>query len=135
IVHGRTAADVIPATPGLLRMFSRQISDRLWLVPLEVSAADNHPDLAADWLSRQLAQLRMDFDYSVLHVPAASLYGDASLFGTLTDGLVLVLQANRTRRTVALETKRNLETANVRVLGTVLANRTFPVPQRIYDRL
>ena len=135
-VCGRTAADTTPAvTPGLLRMFSRQISDRLWLVPLEVFVGDNDPALAATWLRGRLAQLRLDFDYALLHAPPAGLYTEASLLASLTDGIILVIQANLTRRGVAQKTKQELEGANARLLGTVLTDRTFPIPEGIYKRL
>jgi hypothetical protein len=40
-----------------------------------------------------------------------------------------------TRRRAALQTKRALEEAGVRLLGTVLADREFPIPQNLYRRL
>jgi protein-tyrosine kinase len=48
---------------------------------------------------------------------------------------VLVLEANSTRRVAARKAKQALEAANVRVLGTVLNNRTFPIPEKIYRLL
>jgi Mrp family chromosome partitioning ATPase len=35
----------------------------------------------------------------------------------------------------ARKAKQTLEAANVRVLGTVLNNRTFPIPEKIYRML
>ena len=51
------------------------------------------------------------------------------------DGVVLVVTANRTRRAVALGAAQALLAAGARVLGTVLADRTFPIPETIYRRL
>jgi Mrp family chromosome partitioning ATPase len=53
----------------------------------------------------------------------------------LADGVVLVLEANSTRRVTAKKAKQALEAANVRILGTVLNNRTFPIPEGLYRRL
>jgi len=48
---------------------------------------------------------------------------------------VLVLEANATRKDAARRVKEILDAANVRVLGVVLNNRTFPIPDAIYQRL
>jgi len=57
------------------------------------------------------------------------------LLGQLADGMILVLEAHNTRRVAARRTKEILEASNVRLLGTVLNGRTFPVPERIYRKL
>jgi len=50
-------------------------------------------------------------------------------------GLVLVLTANKTRRLVAAQIKDQMSQARVPLLGTVLAERRFPVPQGLYRGL
>jgi len=57
------------------------------------------------------------------------------VLGQGTDGVVLVLEANVTRRVAALSAKESLEAAGVRLLGTVLNNRTFPIPDKLYRNL
>jgi len=48
---------------------------------------------------------------------------------------VLVLAANKTRRLVAAQIKDQLSKAQVPLLGTVLAERRFPVPRGLYRSL
>jgi Mrp family chromosome partitioning ATPase len=57
------------------------------------------------------------------------------LLSRWTDGVVLVLEANATRRDAARRVKEILNAANVSVLGVVLNNRTFPIPDVLYRRL
>ena len=40
-----------------------------------------------------------------------------------------------TRRIAARKIKETLEAAEARILGTVLSDRVFPIPDRIYRRL
>jgi Mrp family chromosome partitioning ATPase len=47
------------------------------------------------------------------------------------DGLVLVLEANRTPRMLAKETRQAFESAGVKLFGAVLNNREFPVPSYV----
>jgi len=57
------------------------------------------------------------------------------LIGQLSDGVILGLEAHRTRRIAARITKERLQAANVRLLGVVLNQRTFPIPEGIYRKL
>jgi receptor protein-tyrosine kinase len=82
-----------------------------------------------------IKDLRDEFEHVVINAPPVGLYSDAALLGQNADGLVLVLEANSTRRVAARKAKLALEASNVLVLGTVLNNRTFPIPEKIYRLL
>ncbi len=83
-------------------------------------------------LSR-LRELTTEFDFSILWCAPVS-WLTASI-GQACDRLVLVLTANKTRRLVAAQIKDQLSKAQVPLLGTVLAERRFPVPQGLYRSL
>ena len=82
-----------------------------------------------------MTELRSEFDYVLIDTPAISSSNDATVLGAVTDGLVLVLKANSSRRESARGAMHDLRAAKVRVLGAVLNQRTFPIPQSIYDKL
>ena len=78
----------------------------------------------------------LEFDYTIVHGPPAALCSDAALLGYLSDGVVLVLEAGKTRRATAQRTVQMLQaTQCARLLGAVLSNRKFPIPDGIYRRL
>lgn len=120
---------------GTLRDLSQQLSANLWFMPRSVFLAGNENGFSTPWLRSRLAELRLEFDYTVLQGPAAGVGSEAALLGATCDGLVLVLQANTTRRATAQRVKETLHSANARLLGTVLSERTFPIPSSIYRRL
>jgi hypothetical protein len=117
------------------RNSSCQISDNLWRLSGELLLGDGKNAESPTWIRNRLAELRMDFDYTVLHAPPVGLSSEAALLGHLSDGLVLVLEANLTRRVAAQRAKEMIQAANARLLGTVLSGRTFPLPEAIYKRL
>lgn len=118
-----------------IRAASNQLSGNLWSVSGPVFwGGDAHAGSPA-WVRERLGELRTEFDYTVLHAPAAGVYSGTSLLGQASDGLVLVIEANYTRRSSAQKAKELLHGANVRVLGTILSGRTFPIPDGIYKRL
>jgi Mrp family chromosome partitioning ATPase len=86
-------------------------------------------------LNGYLAKLRREFEYSIVEGPPAGESSEAAALGRSADGIILVLEAHRTRRAVARKIKATLDAADVRVLGTVLTGRRFPIPEVIYRRL
>ena len=120
---------------GTLRDLSQQLSASLFFMPRSVFLVGNENGFSTAWLRSRLAELRLEFDYTVLQGPAAGAGSEAALLGATCDGLVLVLQANTTRRATAQRVKETLYSANARLLGTVLSERTFPIPRAIYRRL
>jgi len=109
------------------------ITPRLWMVPRQNWLPDACGQRITDQNLSRLRELTMEFDFSILWCASAS-WLTASI-GRSCDGLVLVLTANKTRRLVAAQIIDQLTKAQVPVLGTVLAERRFPVPQGLYRSL
>jgi protein-tyrosine kinase len=121
---------------GELRSYARQVGQgRLSLVTAGTEVPDAHTLLGSARLAGYIAELRRNFDYVLIDSPAASLYTDSVLLGSMADGVTLVMKANVSRRSAASKIVEDFSAARVRVLGAVLNQRTFPVPQAIYSRL
>jgi hypothetical protein len=118
-----------------LRNRARQLSSRLWLMPQAVFLEGSGPGLSPVWLESRLHKLYSDFDFTLLHLPAADQPSEAVLLGHLSDGVVLIVEAHSTRRVKAQTVKEIFQAANVKILGTVLNGRRFPIPEGIYRRL
>jgi Mrp family chromosome partitioning ATPase len=116
-----------------LRNVAKRIKGNLWLLTEIPGPANQSPPSAA--LYARLCELRAEFEYSIIEGPPLGLSSEAAALGQLTDGIVLVLTAHKTRRVAAKKVKEALEAARVRILGTVLSERTFPIPNALYRRL
>lgn len=82
-----------------------------------------------------LARLQAKYGTILIDAPGTSASRDAALLGQLADAAILVIEANRTRKIAARKAKEFLERAGVQLIGTVLNNRSFPIPERLYKRL
>jgi Mrp family chromosome partitioning ATPase len=121
---------------GAIRGFATQVGrDNLWLLSSGSQPADCLNLLSGDRMKERLAELRSAFDYVLIDAPPLNSYADAMVFGRLADGVVLVLEANATRREAALQVAESLRSAKISVLGAVLNKRTFPIPSALYKRL
>jgi capsular exopolysaccharide synthesis family protein len=121
---------------GSIRDFAKVVrSDNLWLLSCGSLAAESSALLNSETMRTRVAELRKDFDYVLIDSPPLNSYSDGVALGQLADGLVLVLEANSTRRETAAKVAENLRAAQIRMLGAVLNKRTFPIPGFLYDRL
>ena len=131
--HGLT--DVL-REKGSIGSFARPVGqENLWLLSSGTLGADSSNLLASEYLSEKLEELRQDFTFVIIDAPPLTLYSDALVLGQQSDGLVLVLEANRTRREAASAVAANLRSAGVPILAAVLNKRTFPIPANLYSRL
>ncbi len=121
---------------GPVTKFVQQVQgENLWLMAAGPSTGDPHRLLKSTRLQTRVAELRAEFDYVLIDLPPVNLYADAVTLGQLTDGVILVLGANSTRREAARKAKETIEAGGLKLLGAVLNKRTFPIPQAIYSRL
>jgi len=119
---------------GAGRMSSRQMHG-VSLVAASTFLKTRENAYNAAWLRSRLGELRREFDYAVFHAGPVGEADSAALLAHLCDGLVLAIAAHRTRRLTALRIRDNLVGANVRLLGVVLQDRTFPIPIRLYRNI
>jgi hypothetical protein len=115
-----------------LRQAATRVHSNLWLVPGAGKAGDQGGTAA---LHSYLGEIRSVFEYSIVEGSPAGESNEAMATAQFADGIILVLSAQRTRRIAARRVKEMLEAAQARILGTVLSERIFPIPEGIYRRL
>jgi Mrp family chromosome partitioning ATPase len=121
--------------PGPIREYAHRWSKNLWFVSCGASAENGLAMLGSDRMRSRLAELRSAFEYVLIDAAPLNTCNDAIVLGGLSDGVVLMLKANSSRRETARKAVHELQSANVRVLGAVLNQRTFPIPEALYRRL
>jgi capsular exopolysaccharide synthesis family protein len=102
----------------------------IWQQPLPglnvVTSGTIPPNPAELVGSRRFAELieqaREEFDYVLIDSPPTEAVSDAMIASTQADGVLLVLDAQNTRKGVLWQAMRNLEAVGGTVLGTVMNN-------------
>jgi len=119
---------------GPIHAFTQKVGNNLWVVP-----ADGSPATAVvrsrQRVEARLLELWRQFDYVLFDAPPAAGSSGSLTLATLADGVVLVLKAGHTRRHAVRLVIGELESTRVKVLGTVLNQREYPIPDPIYKRL
>lgn len=118
---------------GSIRQFARLIGPaNLWLLSAGTTVQDSTILLNSERLRDRLIQLREEFEYLLINAPPLNAFADGMVLGRLVDGVVLVLEADTTRREAAVRVTEGLRNSRIPILGAVLNNRKFPIPAAIY---
>ena len=121
---------------GEVRTFIKQVNPvNLYLLSAGAVTPASPALLNSDRLKARSQELREEFTHILIDAPPLNLYTDAISLARIADGVVLVLQADSTRRESAVKAVETLREARVEVLGAVLNRRSFPIPEFIYRRL
>ena len=118
-------------TPGLTNL----VMDEVGELPLQQTAVENlqimssgpKPPNPADLLGAArmdqiIAQLAERADMVLFDVPPVMAAADAAILGAKTDGVLLVIQAGKTRRDQSERAREILEKAKARIVGATLTN-------------
>lgn len=113
---------------------SKLREDKLWIIPCGSPNPDPNTLLTSERLQSRCNELRSAFDYVLIDAPPLSSYTDALTLARFSDGALMVMESNSTRRETARKCQETLVAARVKLLGAVLNKRTFPVPDALYRR-
>jgi polysaccharide biosynthesis transport protein len=121
---------------GPISIFTKEVAqDNLWMLSSGTLATDSASLLNSDNLRGRLLELRQEFGFVIIDAPPLTKYSDAIVLGQLSDGLVLIIEADSTRREAASVVTKTLRSSQIPILAAVLNKRSFPIPQKIYKWL
>jgi Mrp family chromosome partitioning ATPase len=114
------------------RPLGADVTNNLWVLPAGSSESDATTLMMSARVRPRLQELCTRFEHILVCAPPADLYADSVALGPAVDGVVLVVSANVTRRDVIARVKSRFDDLRVPVLGVVLTDRTYPIPQPVY---
>jgi hypothetical protein len=85
----------------------------------------------ASWQYRRdcIDLLRSEFDYTIIDCPSMGQSGDLLSIAPFVDGVILVVEANRTRRDQPRLAEQRIQAAGGKLLGYILNKRVFELPR------
>jgi len=91
--------------------------------------------LASDSLKGFIKKVKAEYDYVIIDSPALIKYPDASILGFESEGIILVAKFGETKREVLERARSLLDKSQRKILGVVLNNVEYVIPERLYKRL
>jgi non-specific protein-tyrosine kinase len=96
--------------------------DNLWLLACGTQPPNPADLLGTKKLDQVIAELAEKADFLLFDAPPVLAVADATILGAKVDGVLLVVQAGKTRREHSERAKELLEKARVRIVGVTLTN-------------
>ena len=126
LVEGRSSVDeaVLEISPGryyFLRSGAKSVN------PVMLYESE-------DFLS-VMQQLRTRYDLIIFDCPPLADNPESVLLASATDGLIMILQAGKTRWETALAAVRDLRETDIPILGAILNKKQPTFPESIYSLL
>lgn len=78
--------------------------------------------LGSERFAEFLGRMRLEFDYVIVDAPPVQLVSDPIIIAAQADGVLLVLDAQNTRKVSVRRSVQRLESVGANVLGTVMNN-------------
>jgi len=86
-------------------------------------------------MAAALEELRKQFAFVIFDLPPANVYADTSILAPRLDAALIVIEADRTRVSEVERTRRSLERAGVKLVGSVLNRRRNYIPAFLEEML
>lgn len=106
---------------------------------LVIPGGTPHPNpiivLESESLGSQIKEMKVQADWVLFDSPPITHHMDSVVLAPKVDGVVMVVEAERTRWEVAESSRQRIISGNGKVLGVILNKRKYHVPQWLYKRL
>lgn len=104
-----------------------------------ISSGTPHPGpislLESDSLEAYVAGMKEKAQWILFDAPPLARFMDAIVLASRVDGVVMVVEAEKTRWEVAEASRQRIIEGNGNVLGAVLNKRRYPVPDWFYKKM
>lgn len=132
----------VPRQPGLSEYLSTDIGleavacrtddPRIMILPNGGARMTLFDITRTQTFTQRLSSLKGKFDYVIWDGSAVFSSSDASVVAHLFDGVLLVVECERTRWEVVQDSKERITKAGGKILGAVLNRRRYYIPKAIY---
>ena len=89
--------------------------------------------LSSDLIPKLIEKLRNRADWILFDSPPIHVYNDSCILAEKMDGVILVVQAEKTKWEVALSAKEKINKTNSRLLGAILNKKQMHIPNWLYN--
>jgi capsular exopolysaccharide synthesis family protein len=121
LTNSEGVADVLMGTQSLQEVYKEPMA-HLKVVPAGFIPPNRAELVRPQRLSSLFASLRKDFDHVLMTTAPLSMTVDAAIFAASADGVLLVVDAEKSRREDLRQAIQRLERVGGNILGTVVNN-------------
>lgn len=124
----------MPKAPGLAEFLAGEASAQSLIAPMRdwnlsvISAGYGQAAIDCEAIAGAIAEVMGQFDFVIIDMPPVNRYLDTVVLAPKVDGVILVVEADRTPVADAESAKQSLDRVGARIFGVVLNRRRSYVP-------
>ena len=128
-------ADVLLGRRPLAECVSRIGEENLSVLPSGTTPTSPSTLITVSRFSRFLEEAKERHSLILIDGPPMIPYAETGILGSAVDGVVLVVESDRTKREIVSRAKDAFQEANARLLGVILNRRRYVIPKFLYRYL
>lgn len=122
-------ADAIPIDSLLSKNESLDLLD---VLPAGTKPVSPTELLNSEAFETLITNCRAEYDIILIDTPPVLSFADASIVARVVDGVLLVVAANETKKTMVVEAKKNLDKIGATIIGVILTKVQFKKNANFY---
>ena len=127
--------DLLSGKSPLLNVVKETQTSHLSVITCGMAPSNPSSAFELNALDSYIQEMKAEYDWVLFDSPPINSSNDSIALAPRVDGVVMVVQAEKTRWEVAEKAKQRIEGGNGTILGVILNNRRFHIPDRVYKAL
>ncbi len=113
----------------------RDLASNLVILPAGRTTFNPITLLGSHKMQEVIREMKEKYELILMGCAALNEFKDGAMLSLNVDGVILVVNEGKTRRQVVKNAILPLEQKKANLIGAILNNRTFPIPEKIYKRV
>ena len=128
-------SDLLISRSNLNEIMRKTEFKNLTIIPSGSDISKKLDVFETERLQDLLGSLKKDFDYVIVDGQSVSGSSDVSIISKYFDGVVFVVECEKTRWEVLQQSKEKIKGVGGKILGVVLNKRIYYIPEKLYGKI
>jgi protein-tyrosine kinase len=128
-------SDLLISRSNLNEIMRKTEFKNLTIIPSGSDISKKLDVFETERLQDLIGSLKKDFDYVIVDGQSVSGSSDVSIISKYFDGIVFVVECEKTRWEVLQQSKEKIKGVGGNILGVVLNKRIYYIPEKLYGKI
>jgi|WetSurSiteA1Bulk_404760.scaffolds.fasta_scaffold38098_2 protein-tyrosine kinase len=128
-------SDLLISRSNLNEIMRKTEFKNLTIIPSGSDISKKLDVFETEKLQDLIGSLKKDFDYVIVDGQSVSGSSDVSIISKYFDGIVFVVECEKTRWEVLQQSKEKIKGVGGKILGVVLNKRIYYIPEKLYGKI
>jgi capsular exopolysaccharide synthesis family protein len=125
-------AEAIDKRKPLIETIKKTATENLRIITHGKQSEGTLAGFSSDTMKPIINELKSHADWILFDSPPIHQYSDAAVLANEVDGVIMVVQAEKTKWEVAQSARDKIKKENTQILGAILNKKQFHIPNLIY---